>query len=163
MFSQARQINGCKDIVGEWARGTKGTTDCASLIEPLSGDQWRFKQKKPVNAYEQEHQNLIASIREGKPINEAQNIAESTLTAILGREATYSGHEVTWDQAMQSETKLGPEKVEFGSFAVPAIARPGTYKFSWSPGVHGVCSQSTTCSPLTRANSPVLFVTSVRS
>jgi hypothetical protein len=74
--------------------------------------------------------NLIASIREGKPINEAQNIAESTLTAILGREACYSGHEVTWDQAMQSTTKLGPEKDEFGPFAVPAIARPGTYRFS---------------------------------
>jgi predicted dehydrogenase len=130
MFSQCRQINGCKDIVGEWVRGTLGTSDCASLIEPTDGDKWRFKQKKPVNAYEQEHQNLIASIREGKPINEAQNIAESTLTAILGREACYSGHEVTWDQAMQSTTKLGPEKDEFGPFAVPAIARPGTYKFS---------------------------------
>jgi predicted dehydrogenase len=129
MFSQCRQIDGCKNIVGEFIRGTNGTTDCASIITPNDGDAWRYR-AKPVDAYEREHQDLIASIIEGKPINEAQALAESTMTAILGREAAYSGHEVTWDDAMNSETRLGPEKDEFGPFEFPAIARPGTYKFS---------------------------------
>jgi len=129
MFSQCRQINGCKDIVGEWVRGTEGTSNCADLIQPTRGDEWRFREK-PVDAYQQEHQNLIASIREGKPINEAQNIAESTLTAILGREAAYSGQEITWDDAMKSTTKLGPEKDEFGPYEIPPIPRPGSYKFT---------------------------------
>jgi predicted dehydrogenase len=129
MFSQCRQINGCKDIVAEFVRGAKGTSDCADLITPSTGEAWRFRDK-PVDAYEREHQDLIASIRAGKPINEAQSLAESTMTGIIGREAAYSGQEVTWDAAMKSETKLGPEKIAFGPYEIPDIARPGTYKFS---------------------------------
>jgi predicted dehydrogenase len=129
MFSQARQINGCTNNVGEWIVGTKGKSDCANIILPNGGDQWRTREK-PGNPYEQEHQNLINSIREGKPINEAQSLAESTMTAILGREATYSGNEITWDKAFASETTLGPEKIEFAAYQIPPIPRPGTYKFT---------------------------------
>ena len=129
MFSQCRQINNCKNIVGEWVRGTAGTSNCANFIAPSKGDQWRYD-KKLGSAYRQEHQNLIASIRAGEPINEAQNIAESTMTAILGREACYSGHEITWDEAMQSMRRLGPEDYDVAEFDVPPIARPGMYKFS---------------------------------
>jgi predicted dehydrogenase len=129
VFSQCRQINGCKDTVGEWVRGTSGVSNCADFIAPASGDQWRFRERVP-SAYQQEHENLIASIRAGKPINEAQNIAESTMTAILGREACYSGHEITWDEAMQSTKRLGPESYDVASYDIPAIARPGIYKFS---------------------------------
>jgi hypothetical protein len=129
MFSQCRQINGCKDIVGEWAVGSQGKSNCADFISPANGEAWRFD--KPVgNPLVHEHENLIASIRAGQPINEAQNIAESTMTAIIGREAVYSGQEVTWDRAMQSETRLGPDKYEFGDYAVAPIARPGSYRFS---------------------------------
>jgi hypothetical protein len=73
---------------------------------------------------------LIASIRAGEPINEAQNIAESTMTAILGREAAYSGQEITWDGAMKSTTRLGPAEYELGPFDVAPVARPGVYRFS---------------------------------
>ena len=129
MFSQCRQINGCKDTVGEWVRGTSGTSNCANFIAPAAGAEWRYRERVP-SAYQQEHQNLITSIRAGKPINEAQNIAESTMTAIIGREAAYSGHEVTWDQAMQSTKRLGPESYDVASYDIPPIARPGTYRFS---------------------------------
>jgi predicted dehydrogenase len=129
MFSQARQINDCQDIVGEWVVGTKGKSNCANIIQVNEGDNWRYREKA-VDAYEREHQNLIASIREGSPINDAQNVAESTLTAILGREATYSGREVTWDDALKSTTKLGPEVLEFGPYEIPPVPRPGTYKFT---------------------------------
>ena len=129
MFSQCRQINNCKNLVGEWVRGTLGTSNCADLIQPARGDEWRYREK-PHSAYEQEHENLITSIRAGQPINEAQSLAESTLTAILGREAAYSGQEITWDQAFLSLTRLGPETYEFGPHAISPIARPGVYKFS---------------------------------
>jgi predicted dehydrogenase len=129
MFSQCRQINGCKSIVGEFVAGSLGTSNCADSIQPKEGESWRYRE--PVgNAYQKEHENLIASIRAGEPINEAQNIAESTMTGIIGREAVYSGQEIRWDKAMQSTTRLGPEKYEFGSYAMPKIARPGTYRFS---------------------------------
>jgi predicted dehydrogenase len=129
MFSQCRQINHCKTIVGEWVVGTQGKSNCADLIVPNTGDQWRYRE--PVRrAYQLEHENLIASINAGEPINEAQAIAESTMTAIIGREATYSGQEVTWDDAMQSTTQLGPDHYELGSYAPPAIPRPGNYRFS---------------------------------
>jgi predicted dehydrogenase len=129
MFSQCRQINDCKNIVGEFVMGTKGKSNCADLIEPKGSEAWQYREKLP-SPYRQEHENLIASIRAGDPINEAQNIAESTLTGIMGREAVYSGHEVTWDQAMQSSTRLGPEKYEFGPYKIAPIARPGIYRFT---------------------------------
>jgi predicted dehydrogenase len=129
MFSQSRQINGCKNIVGEWVVGSRGKSNCADVILPAGGDAWRYREKMR-SAYEQEHQNLMASILAGRPINEAQNIAESTMTAIIGREAAYSGQEVTWDQAMKSTKRLGPDKYEFGPHEVPPVARPGIYKFT---------------------------------
>ena len=50
------------------------------------------------------------------------------MTGILGREAVYSGQEVEWDAAMQSNSRLGPEKYEFGSYPIPEIAMPGIYR-----------------------------------
>jgi hypothetical protein len=52
------------------------------------------------DAYEQEHIDLIESIRSGKPLNEAKQVAENTLTAIAGRESAYSGQEITWEAAL---------------------------------------------------------------
>jgi predicted dehydrogenase len=129
MFSQCRQINGCKTIVGESVVGSRGKSNCENWIQPTGGDEWRYR-GRARSPYEQEHENLIASIRAGEPINEAQNIAESTMTAILGREAAYSGQEITWDGAMKSTTRLGPAEYELGPFDVAPVARPGVYRFS---------------------------------
>jgi len=129
MFSQARQINGCQGKVEEAIVGTAGTSNCRDWIAPTSGDRWRFRGQK-VNPYRQEHENLIASVRAGEPINEAQAIAEATMTGILGREAAYCGKAIDWDTAMQSTTQLGPEKMELGDYPIPPVAMPGTYQFS---------------------------------
>jgi predicted dehydrogenase len=129
MFSQCRQINDCKNIVGEFVQGSRGNSNCADSITPVKGDAWRYR-KKIGAPYQLEHADLISSIRVGEPINEAQNVAESTMTGIIGREACYSGREITWDQAMKSTTKLGPDKYEFGPFEVPPAARPGIYRFT---------------------------------
>ena len=78
----------------------------------------------------QEHEDLISSIREGNPINEARAVAESTMTGIIGREAVYSGQEIRWDEAMKSTRRLGPENYELGPYPVPDVALPGIYRFS---------------------------------
>lgn len=128
VFSQCRQINGCLNLVGEFVQGTKGQSDCHQTIQGAD-ERWRYRGPNP-NPYEQEHEDLIASIREGKPINEAESMAYSTMTGILGREAVYSGQAITWDEAMQSTTRLGPEKYEFGPYPVAPVPMPGRYRFT---------------------------------
>jgi len=127
MISQCRQMNGCEGRVEEAVVGTKGVSNCATWIRPKEGSVWRFRDKE-VNAYQQEHQNLIASIRAGQPLNEAKNLAESTLTGIMGRESAYSGQSVEWDQALNSKTRLGPEKYDMGELPFPEVPMPGVHK-----------------------------------
>jgi predicted dehydrogenase len=129
MFSQCRQINGCLEKVDEFVMGTEGVSNCHSYIRPKTGKRWR-PADVPDDPYEQEHLNLIASIQAGNPINEAQVVAESTLTGIMGREAVYSGQEITWEDALQSTMRLGPDKYELGPYPTPEIAMPGVYRFS---------------------------------
>jgi len=129
MFSQCRQIDGCDGLVEEAVVGTGGVSNCKDRIYPKQGKPWRFRDEDP-NAYHREHEDLIASIRAGNPINEAQAVAESTMTGILGREAVYSGKAIDWDTAMESKTRLGPEKYELGPYPTPKVAMPGIYKFT---------------------------------
>jgi hypothetical protein len=73
-----------------------------------------------------EHTDLINSIQQASPINEAEQIAHSTLTGILGREAAYTGQTITWDELMEADAlDLGPETYEFGAANMPPVARPG--------------------------------------
>jgi predicted dehydrogenase len=129
VFSQCRQMNNCDGKVEEAVIGTKGTSNCKDWIRPKEGQVWRFRDKE-VNPYQQEHQNLIDSIRAGKPINEAKAIAESTLTGIMGRESAYTGRTVEWEQAFNSTMRLGPEKYEMGNLPFPEVPMPGQYKLS---------------------------------
>ena len=74
----------------------------------------------------QEHTDLIASIRGGTPLNELHRVAESTLTAIAGREAAYTGKVVVLDQFLTAPFSLMPQTLEFGPIPVPPVAIPGT-------------------------------------
>jgi myo-inositol 2-dehydrogenase / D-chiro-inositol 1-dehydrogenase len=56
-------------------------------------------------------------------------VAESTLTGIMGREAVYSGQAVSWEQAIKSETHLGPHEYKMGPFPIAPVAIPGQYRF----------------------------------
>ncbi len=105
--SQCRQITGCKRNVSERVIGQKGLSDCSGWISSLKLE--KFQGQDP---YVQEHIDLIASIRGGSPLNEAQTVAESTLTAIMGRTSAYTGKEVTWDEMMKSPLVLGPPDYE---------------------------------------------------
>jgi len=74
----------------------------------------------------QEHIDLMASIKgEGPYLNEAERVAESTMVAIMGRMAAYTGKHVEWPQAMESKLDLTPPKLELGAIPVPDVAIPG--------------------------------------
>ena len=128
VFSQCRQINGCQNTVGEVVVGSLGTSNCANRIDPKQGEKWRYS-GEGGNAYRLAHEHLIASILAGTPINEAQATAESTMTGILGREAVYGGRAVTWEQAMASQTRLGPPTYAMGPYPIPPVYMPGQYRF----------------------------------
>ena len=127
VMSMCRQIDGTDSRVNERIVGTRGVADPSGSIR---GDskfaQFRFKRyKDALGPYQQEHKDLIDSIRANKPLNEAQRIAETTLTAIMGRMSAYTGKEVSWDQAMESKLNLFPEKLEMGPITVPPVPVPG--------------------------------------
>jgi len=123
MMSMARQINGCENNVSEALQGTLGK--CQVDKYTIEGTKaWKFGQadSKP---YEQEHTDLIASIRAGKPYNELKDVAESTLTAIMGRMSAYTGKAVTWEQALESKETWAPKQMTFGPVPVPRVPMPG--------------------------------------
>ncbi|MCM8529904.1 MAG: hypothetical protein NE330_01980, partial [Lentisphaeraceae bacterium] len=109
MFSQARHIPNCDNKVSEIAYGTKGVCNFGRHSISVGGKRsWRFRGKK-VNGHQHEWVDLINSLDKGEVYNEGEYGAYSTLTAILGRMATYYGKEVSWEQALNSELKLSPE------------------------------------------------------
>jgi predicted dehydrogenase len=129
VLSMCRQIPGSSDRVAEHLVGTRGVADPHGNIE---AGKHSFKYEAPgeaVNPYVQEHTDLIASIRSGKPLNEGRRIAESTMTAILGRMSAYTGREINWDWAMNKSTlDLTPPKYEFGDLPVEPVSVPGVTK-----------------------------------
>lgn len=133
VLSMCRQIDGTANEIGERFVGTKGRTDAHAAIE--GARPWRYQGATPaVNPYVQEHADLVASIRAGKPLNEGRQVAESTLTAIMAREAAYTGQVVTWDALLAAPLDIGPPTVAFGPLAVPPVAVPGQTKLerTWS-------------------------------
>lgn len=125
MTSFCRQIDGCDSRVEEVVRGTDGIMVTSSgRAEFRGGKPWKFSGRNN-NPYVQEHVDLIAAITSGKTINEAQQVAESTMTAVMGRMAAYTGKTVTWEHMMKSDLDLMPSKLAFGPMAVDAVAMPG--------------------------------------
>jgi predicted dehydrogenase len=119
MLTTARQIDGCESNISEQVYGTKGmfTTKDGIHLEDYEGNViWKYdKEANPEkNHYNQEHIHLVESIRLDKKINQAEDLAYSTLVAILGREAAYTGKSITWDEIMASNLRYGPETYEIG-------------------------------------------------
>jgi hypothetical protein len=122
MQSYCRQINGCADNVSEALVGNKGT--CQVNEYTINGK--RVLDGKDNAPYVQEHTDLIASIHDGKPLNELQTVAESTLTAIMGRISTYTGKTVTADEVLNSTDDSFPVDLKWdGTHPVPPVAVPG--------------------------------------
>ncbi len=113
MFSQCRHIDNCANSVTEHAHGTKGYSDVSgNRIDLADGDRWRSNARR-VNPYQQEHDDLFAAIRRDEAYNEGEYGAHSTMSAILGRMATYSGKTVKWDDAINSDFAHAPASYDF--------------------------------------------------
>ena len=116
---------GIKSDVSETVYGSEGTSRVNSYVV----NKTQVYDKNETNPYVQEHIDLIQSIRAGKPLNELQGVAESTMTAILGRMAAYSGQTVTWEQALNSAENTMPRGLtESSELTVPPVPVPGKYK-----------------------------------
>lgn len=136
--SMCRQIDNCANGTGEFIMGTEGYTNCVNTIWNQDGSvKWKFKYAKDaqgnemsmpkISPYIQEHMHLVYAIRTGNYVNYAETTALSTLTAIMGRTAAYTGKRIIWDEIFKSDMDLGPKEVKFGpvdmQFEVPV---PGT-------------------------------------
>ncbi|MCH2136306.1 MAG: Gfo/Idh/MocA family oxidoreductase [Phycisphaerales bacterium] len=127
VMSMCRQAVGASGRVEEHIQGTKGRAITRSGSARFEGGvDWQFDKENP-NPYVVEHKDLHASMRgETDRLNEGHRIAESTLTAIMGRMSAYSGKELTWDQALNADLDMTPPQYAFVDLAVPRIARPGS-------------------------------------
>jgi predicted dehydrogenase len=133
LFSNCRQQPGCKNDMSAHVLGTKGHADFAERrkglrIESKSGS-WHYD--GPENKmYQTEHDELFASIRSGHPINNGDYMAMSTLVAIMGRMAAYTGQEITWEMALNSKEDLSPARYDWNAAPpVAGIAVPGQTRF----------------------------------
>jgi hypothetical protein len=78
--------------------------------------------------YQTEHDELFASIRSGNPMNDGIWMSHSTLLAIMGRMAAYTGRTITWEEALNSDENLGPAIDQYSwdlDFASAPVAKPG--------------------------------------
>jgi predicted dehydrogenase len=124
-----RQSTGCFNGTLDFVMGTDGTLMLGSgppRIETPDGKvKWQW-QGEEYDMYQKEHDVLFAAIRAGKPKNDDLNLATSTLLAMMGRHAAYSGQQVTWDQALNSQVSLVPKPVDWNAkHEVPGLAIPG--------------------------------------
>lgn len=128
-FSRCRQQNGCDVDVSDTLYGTKGTCQISSHRTSIKGEtNWRYK-GPGCNMYQVEHDEMFRSIRDGKPINNGGYMTTSTMMAIMGRMAAYTGKTITWDQAWNSKLDLTPKSYEWGDVEMPEVAMPGITQF----------------------------------
>lgn len=143
IFSQCRQIAGCWTNIAEYALGSTGSADLAGGVVQATGTEaWRGdaprvgrgRKVQAENPYQIEHDVLFDAIRNNRAHNEVSYAAMTTMTAILGRMATYSGKVVKWDEAFQSQLSLAPEQIAWDAkprdlpdaSGAYAVAMPGT-------------------------------------
>jgi len=125
----ARQISGCSNLTKVQIVGTEGFADAKGALYNLKGEEiWKYPKPEEADAdqtwavkdpFVQEHINLVTAIRTGNVINDAEAQVMSTLVTIMGRESAYTGKDVTWEELINSDLRLGPTTYEFGP--VPGI------------------------------------------
>ena len=133
MASYCGQIKRDFSSVSEAIVGSKGTANPAGNIKPKEGEGWRFRDKAQ-DAYVQEHIDLMNAIINDTELNETKQVTDSTLTALMGREAAYNGGVVEWNDMVESKFAYGPEllytdagKMQWGAFRTLKPPMPGTH------------------------------------
>lgn len=138
MHSYCGQIKRSWGSVSEAVHGTAGTAemfDGRNFVRPKNGKVWRPGEIKNDNGYHWEHVDLLKAIIEDKDLNEAKQVTDSTMTAIMGREAAYCGSEVTWEDIANSKFRYGPDllytdaaKMTWGEFRTLRPPMPSRFK-----------------------------------
>lgn len=124
--SMCRQIDKASTRVTERIVGTRGIAVPGEGKILRGGKVIYDYQGEETNPYVQEHADLIASIRNRKPLNEARQVAESTMTAVFGRMSAYTGRELSWDWAMSSsKLELCPSEYKMGDCPLCPVPLPG--------------------------------------
>ncbi len=129
VLSMCRQIPNCANDVSETLVGSKGQWH-SNGYRFSGASRGRIRAEHEVNPYVQEHIDLLESIVSRKPINELKQVAESTLTAIMGRNSAYSGKAITWDQAVNSKLDTFPQTLAWGPMQEPPVPKPGVFEFT---------------------------------
>ena len=132
-FIGSRQQPGCYNNNTATFFGTEGTAhEMGFAGKPfIKGSKpWQYKGERP-DMYQLEHNHLFEAIRAGKAVNDGDRLASSTLVAIMGRMAAYTGEEITWEMAMKSKENLMPAELSWDAkLPVAARAMPGETKFA---------------------------------
>ncbi len=133
LHAYCRQQAGLKGDISVQIAGEKGVARLAERNRGLiidAGDRWVYEGPEN-NIYQTEHDELFASIRRGEPINNGEYMCKSTLLAIMGRMATYTGQQISWAQAMDSKENLAPESYAWDAKPPKSeVAVPGVTKFA---------------------------------
>lgn len=132
LVSNTRQQPRCKSDLSANVYGSKGRATLGDRENGLSittDKEWAYKW--PGNhMYQTEHDELFAAIRAGKAMNNGEYMAKSSLLAIMGRMAAYTGQQITWDMAMNSKEDLTPPAYDWAvKLPDPPVALPGVTKF----------------------------------
>jgi myo-inositol 2-dehydrogenase/D-chiro-inositol 1-dehydrogenase len=126
-FSSCRQLDGCAVEISDRVFGSAGRSSLLDFsIEGPRAWQWKGPRK---NMYQHEHDELFAAIRRGEPRNDGDTMTRSTLMAIMGRMAAYTGQAISWDAALASTEDLTPASYEPGPRPMPPVAVPGRTRF----------------------------------
>lgn len=130
-FARCRHWQGCENDVNDYIVGTKGRADVMKhRIFDLEGNEiWKFE-GEGGDMYQIEHDELFASIRGANPINNGDYMCKSTMLAISGRMAAYTGQKLTWEQCMNSQEDLSPPSYDWVDVPIPDVAIPGKTKFA---------------------------------
>jgi myo-inositol 2-dehydrogenase / D-chiro-inositol 1-dehydrogenase len=132
-FNFSRQQPGCSNRNSLEVAGTMGNAyaNMGEWAHEITGkNKWVYEGEKN-NPYQTQHDEFFASIRNAKPMNDGERMANSTMVAILGRMVAYSGQTLLWDDAINSNQTLGPSHDEYDwnfKYAGPPIAIPGITK-----------------------------------
>jgi predicted dehydrogenase len=136
-FLGQRQISNCANENSDYLMGAKGFGKIPGWSAPFirAQETWRYSPSKtgapPPDMYQQEHNELFASIRAGAAHNDGEWMAHSTLLGIMGRMAAYTGQEVSWEDALNSKDQLVPEKLDWNmKLPIAPMAIPGLTKLT---------------------------------
>ncbi len=133
-LSQCRHMPNCWNNVSEHAHGPGTYANVGGgEIDGTDGVKWRWKGDR-IDPYQVEHNDLFDAIRNNKEYNEAERGAHSTMTALMGRMATYSGHEIKWEDALNSTISVMPTNFDFHADPPTMPDKDGKYPIP-TPGV----------------------------